>query len=193
MERRHFMKLAGACGMSAMFLPRWARAAEPICTDQFWVSVFAKGAWDPTSIMDPKGKVGVKGPINSYQEGDIGQAGNLLYAPVGKNNVAALQNQGREVGVCVDVAGRHLHARVTEESLNEFGRPSSRARTLKMSGSPHWTRTLCKTVNRSSRKLLWFNIWSWRVLRHPLPQTPESETRCRLLILSQASLLEPGT
>ena len=41
-----------------------------------------RGGWDPTSFCDPKGfGLGVNGDINNYDPNDIGQAGNIRYAP----------------------------------------------------------------------------------------------------------------
>jgi hypothetical protein len=50
----------------------------------FWVHVHAGGGWDPTSLCDPKGRVNEmqENPMNMYFMDEIGQAGNIFYAPV---------------------------------------------------------------------------------------------------------------
>lgn len=91
MDRRTFLKTAGLAGLSC-WTPvgsRTARAqseSEPY-TGLFFVMVNAGGGWDPTSLCDPKGRVDESeaDPMNMYFTGDIGQAGNIRYAPVAGN------------------------------------------------------------------------------------------------------------
>lgn len=91
--RRDFLKLAGAAGLAVMApltLRGKARAAEATdmpWTGTFFVTVHAGGGWDPTSLCDPKGRANeaTEDPMNMYFTGDIGQIGNISYAPVGSN------------------------------------------------------------------------------------------------------------
>jgi hypothetical protein len=88
--RRDFLKLAGAAGLAVMgplsFTKR-ARAANEPWLGTFFVTVHAGGGWDPTSLCDPKGRANEEtdDPMNMYFTGDIGEIGNLSYAPVGNN------------------------------------------------------------------------------------------------------------
>lgn len=83
-DRRDFLKLAGAAGLAVTVLPGRARAQGQ---GPFWVFVHAGGGWDPTLLCDPKGRVSEddENPLNRYFVSDIGEAGNLRYAPVGFN------------------------------------------------------------------------------------------------------------
>ena len=82
MKRRDFMRLTAttggmlACGGVKLAL------AQQAYNGPFWLFVEAVGGWDPTSFCDPKGfGLGVNGDINNYDQNDIGQIGNLRYAP----------------------------------------------------------------------------------------------------------------
>ena len=82
MKRRDFMRLTAttggmlACGGVQMAL------AQQAFNGPFWLFIEANGGWDPTSFCDPKGfGLGVNGDINNYDQNDIGQIGNLRYAP----------------------------------------------------------------------------------------------------------------
>lgn len=82
MKRRDFMRLTAttggmlACGGVKLAL------AQQAYSGPFWLFVEANGGWDPTSFCDPKGSgLGPNGDINNYDQNDIGQAGNLRYAP----------------------------------------------------------------------------------------------------------------
>jgi uncharacterized protein (DUF1501 family) len=56
--------------------------AQQAFNGPFWLFVEARGGWDPTSFCDPKGfGLGVNGDINNYDQNDIGQIGNIRYAP----------------------------------------------------------------------------------------------------------------
>lgn len=90
-DRRDFLKLAGACGLAVM-TPMGARGQmDPGPADDgggpFWLFVHAGGGWDPTSMCDPKGRASEEedDPMNMYFTDDIGEAGNIRYAPVGYN------------------------------------------------------------------------------------------------------------
>ena len=81
MKRRDFMRMTATaggmlvCGGVQMALAQ--QAGGP-----YWLLVEANGGWDPTSFCDPKGfGLGVNGDINNYDQNDIGQIGNIRYAP----------------------------------------------------------------------------------------------------------------
>lgn len=90
MDRRDFMKLAGATGMM-LASPLTATAQEEPTPDEsydglLYIFVGGSGGWDPTSFCDPKGYITEDddNPMNrSYAAADIGKAGNIPYAPVG--------------------------------------------------------------------------------------------------------------
>ena len=82
MKRRDFLKLsATASGLLLCGNTRLAMA-QAAFSGPFWLFVEARGGWDPTSFCDPKGfGLGVNGDINNYDQNDIGQIGNIRYAP----------------------------------------------------------------------------------------------------------------
>lgn len=82
MKRRDFMRMTVTA--SGMLLCGGARLAmaQQAYSGPFWLFVEANGGWDPTSFCDPKGAgLGPNGDINNYDQGDIGQIGNIRYAP----------------------------------------------------------------------------------------------------------------
>lgn len=87
MQRRDFLKAAGFAGLSLVspLAARTARA-EPY-EGRFWIFVNAGGGWDPTSLCDPKGATSEDDPdpMNHYLRDQIGQAGNISYAPAPGN------------------------------------------------------------------------------------------------------------
>ena len=98
MERRDFLKLAAYAGLAlgAPALPRRA-GAEPY-GGPLWVMVHADGGWDPTSLCDPKGRLSdtEENPMNkSYLASEIGQAGNIRFAPVGGNQAFFEKHYGK--------------------------------------------------------------------------------------------------
>ncbi|MDJ0911380.1 MAG: DUF1501 domain-containing protein [Woeseiaceae bacterium] len=82
MKRRDFLRLsASASGMLLCGGTQMAFAQQAF-SGPYWLFVEARGGWDPTSFCDPKGfGLGVNGDINNYDAADIGQAGNISYAP----------------------------------------------------------------------------------------------------------------
>ncbi len=87
MNRRDFMKLAGATGLAlASPLPFREAAAQEAYTGPLYIFVGASGGWDPTSFCDPKGYMTSEDDADamnrSFAAADIGQAGNIAYAPV---------------------------------------------------------------------------------------------------------------
>ena len=82
MKRRDFIRMtATAGGMIALGGTRLALAQQAF-SGPFWLFIEARGGWDPTSFCDPKGfGLGVNGDINNYDPNDIGQIGNIRYAP----------------------------------------------------------------------------------------------------------------
>lgn len=81
MKRRDFIRMtATASGMLACGGVQMALAQQS--GGPYWLLIEANGGWDPTSFCDPKGfGLGVNGDINNYDQGDIGQAGNIRFAP----------------------------------------------------------------------------------------------------------------
>ncbi len=82
MKRRDFMRLsASASGLLLCGGVRLALADQHM-SGPYWLFIEARGGWDPTSFCDPKGfGLGVNGDINNYDQNDIGQIGNIRYAP----------------------------------------------------------------------------------------------------------------
>lgn len=89
MDRRDFLKLCSVAGLgvaSSQLPGTIVDASAQTSFDKFVVFVNAGGGWDHTLVGDPKGNV-----VNSqgfvinegFAPGEIGQAGNLTYAPVG--------------------------------------------------------------------------------------------------------------
>lgn len=84
MHRRTFLKAAAAAGLAVTapiaMSPREARAQSLGGFEgPYWMFIAADGGWDPTSLMDPKGNV--EG-MNRFETAEIGQAGNIRYAPL---------------------------------------------------------------------------------------------------------------
>jgi hypothetical protein len=82
MKRRDFLKMtATASGLLLCGNTRLALAQQAF-SGPYWLFIEASGGWDPTSFCDPKGfGLGVNGDINNYDQNDIGQIGNIRYAP----------------------------------------------------------------------------------------------------------------
>lgn len=94
MDRRDFLKLAGAAGltlaapMSSGLAQDGNGGVDEPYEGIFYVTVNAGGGWDPTSLCDPKGNKGDTdlNPMNkAYTETAIEEAGPFRYAPVGYN------------------------------------------------------------------------------------------------------------
>lgn len=85
LDRREFLRLCGAAGLTLMAAPGAAMAQSG--RETFWIFVHAGGGWDPTSLCDPKGRRTEEdeSPVNNYFTDDIGEAGNIRYAPVAWN------------------------------------------------------------------------------------------------------------
>ncbi len=84
MHRRTFLKAAAAAGLSVAapvaLTPREARAqAGGLHEGPYYFFIHARGGWDPTSLMDPKGDA--EG-MNRYPTDGILQSGNIRYAPL---------------------------------------------------------------------------------------------------------------
>ena len=86
LKRRTFVKglVATAGSVVSGFRLPLANAADH--DGKLYVFVQADGGWDPTSFCDPKTNTPGERVINHWAEsGEIGQAGNLLYADFGNN------------------------------------------------------------------------------------------------------------
>ena len=84
MDRRSFMKVMTGVGMVSGFRVPLANAAN--YTGKLFVFVQAAGGWDPTSFCDPKANVAGEPTINNWAtSGEVGQAGNIRYAPFANN------------------------------------------------------------------------------------------------------------
>lgn len=82
MKRRDFMRLSATTGGMLLCGGVKMALAQANFAGPYWLFVEASGGWDPTSFCDPKGfGLGVNGDINNYDQADIGQAGNIRYAP----------------------------------------------------------------------------------------------------------------
>jgi len=94
MERREFLKLAGAAGLGVAMplgLPAWGRQTEPAPYDgPFYVFFNASGGWDTTYLMDPKG---IGGMNRLYKDGDILTEGRHKYAPNAAQVKAGMSNE----------------------------------------------------------------------------------------------------
>lgn len=95
MDRRDFIKLASAAGLSVISpvvygekgLKEPPRSSYAPYEGTLFLFINAGGGWDVTSLCDPKGAAFVDDPnrMNNYLTDDIGEAGNLRYAPMGGN------------------------------------------------------------------------------------------------------------
>ena len=84
MDRRSFMKVMIGAGAASGFRVPLANAAD--YSGKLFVFIQADGGWDPTSLCDPKVNVAGEPTINHWAEsGEIGQAGNIRYAPFANN------------------------------------------------------------------------------------------------------------
>jgi uncharacterized protein (DUF1501 family) len=86
MKRRDFLKLAGIWGAGAlapMVSPLKLYAAASDYTGPLWITLEARGGWDPSSFCDPKGYLDPADParINNYPAAGIEQVGNFFIAP----------------------------------------------------------------------------------------------------------------
>lgn len=95
MDRRDFLKIASATGLSVVspvvygergLKEPTGRSSAPY-EGTLFLFVNASGGWDPTSLCDPKGAAYEGDPerMNNYLTDDIMQAGEIRYAPVAGN------------------------------------------------------------------------------------------------------------
>jgi hypothetical protein len=91
LDRRQFLKLLGAAGLTAAFpwplRPAYAQALDPYDGPLF-ITVAAAGGWDPTSFCDPKTNVNGERDINHWSDTNDVQtiAGSgIVYAPFANN------------------------------------------------------------------------------------------------------------
>lgn len=84
-RRRFLQALAGTAGAVTLWQGADVESAEEY-TGRFLVTLQLDGAWDATSFCDPKMNVPGELEINHWaRTGEIQTAGNLRYAPFGKN------------------------------------------------------------------------------------------------------------
>ena len=131
MKRRDFMRMtATAGGLLAVGGTRLALAQQAF-SGPFWLFVEARGGWDPTSFCDPKGfGLGVNGDINNYDQNDIGQIGNIRYAPPPDsfvNDTSLFKNQ--------DFFEAHYQRLVVINGINYGTNSHSVGRTASWTGS----------------------------------------------------------
>ncbi|NOZ52642.1 MAG: DUF1501 domain-containing protein [Gammaproteobacteria bacterium] len=86
MKRRDFLKTVGLLGVGSALplLPSLKLyAAHDGYTGPLWITIDARGGWDPTSFCDPKGYENATDPnrINNYSSANIEQVGNFSIAP----------------------------------------------------------------------------------------------------------------
>lgn len=82
MNRRDLLRMGVTAGGMLLCSGVRMALAQQAYSGPFWLFVEADGGWDPTSFCDPKGAgLGPDGAINTYDQGDIRQIGNLRYAP----------------------------------------------------------------------------------------------------------------
>ena len=85
LERRDFLKLLGLTGLQALGPWRAYAQGAPFVpyTGPLFISISARGAWDVTSLCDPKADP----TINNWAADGTGaaQAGNIAYAPWAAN------------------------------------------------------------------------------------------------------------
>ncbi len=83
MDRRDFLKLAACAGMSVCspFPARSAPGGKELYDGPLFLTLRARGGWDQTMFMDPKGQVDPDNPVNQFPEDDIADIGRLRLAP----------------------------------------------------------------------------------------------------------------
>jgi len=86
MKRRDFLKAAGLLSVGSV-LPMVPSlklyAAHDNYAGPLWLTIDARGGWDPTSFCDPKGYADANDParLNNYPSANIEQVGNFSVAP----------------------------------------------------------------------------------------------------------------
>ena len=84
MERRRFVTTMLTAGAAVGFRVPLANAAD--YGGKLYVFVQADGGWDPTSFCDPKTNTSGEPLINNWATtAEVGQAGNLRFAPFARN------------------------------------------------------------------------------------------------------------
>ena len=132
MRRRSMLKglLATAGATATSFRLPLAHAAD--YGGKLFVFVQADGGWDPTSFCDPKANTPGEPVINHWAERDeVGQAGNIPYAPFARNamffrkyhrrmlviNGVDAQTNSHTVGVVHNWSGRNSEGYPTTTAL----------------------------------------------------------------------------
>ena len=88
MNRRNFLRLAGAAGLAVAARPNLSLADSGYggpWTGPLWLTIHAGGGWDPTLLCDPKGRLSTTqtDPVNnSFRADQIVELGGHRLAPV---------------------------------------------------------------------------------------------------------------
>ena len=97
MKRRDFLQMTATAGGLLLCGNTRLALAQQAFSGPYWLFIEANCGWDPTSFCDPKGSgLGINGDINNYDPNDIGQIGNIRYAPPPDsfvNNTTLFKNQ----------------------------------------------------------------------------------------------------
>ena len=110
MKRRDFIQMLAATGMTAS-LPLTAAKAYAAAPDHFLVIVNAGGGWDPTSLCDPKGRLGQY----ADERPDAGHDGSINSMPLNDN----LRNQVSGMRWS-DIPRINNNDAITERVRNQF-------------------------------------------------------------------------
>src|SRR5262245_9195787 len=94
-ERRDFLKLCGLAGLGVAVplrfpLPTRAETKNETYEGPYYVVFNARGGWDTTYLMDPKGIGGIN---RLYKQGDILSRGAHKFAPTKQHIKAGLSNE----------------------------------------------------------------------------------------------------
>lgn len=131
MKRRDFLQMTATAGGLLLCGNTRLALAQQAFSGPHWLFIDARGGWDPTSFCDPKGSgLGVNGDINNYDPNDIGQIGNIRYAPPPDsfvNNTTLFKNQ--------DFFEAHFQRLLVINGINYGTNSHSVGRTASWTGS----------------------------------------------------------
>jgi uncharacterized protein (DUF1501 family) len=131
MKRRDFLRMTATAGGLLLCGNTRLALAQQAFSGPYWLFIEADGGWDPTSFCDPKGfGLGINGDINNYDPNDIGQIGNIRYAPPPDsfvNNTTLFKNQ--------DFFDAHFQRLLVVNGINYGTNSHSVGRTASWTGS----------------------------------------------------------